>query len=207
MLPTFLFAATATGFSLKISPINSCKSSPSSISSSSSFIACGIMLPNMFKLLFGGTPGLASRSALGDVKLLIGLSGFDFRLLSAMMYCVEFCGAFGTAVFFAAGAALPPLFAGVFFFFAGGAPPRGANTFVATVFFTCNGLFFFSLLFFFVVVVLLLLFFFLREKVAPPAPPPPGLNNSAVTLVFGSKKAATAGSSGCPLREVLAAGF
>ena len=79
------------------------------------------MLPNMFKLLFGGTPGLASRSALGDVKLLIGLSGFDFRLLSAMMYCVEFCGAFGTAVFFAAGAALPPLFAGVFFFFAGGA--------------------------------------------------------------------------------------
>ena len=58
------------------------------------------MLPNMFKLLFGGTPGLASRSALGDVKFLISRSGLDFRLLSAMIYCVEFCGAFGTAIFF-----------------------------------------------------------------------------------------------------------
>jgi len=28
-----------------------------------------------------------------------------------------------------------------------------------------------------------------------------------VTLVFGSKKAATAGSSGCPRREVLAGGL
>ena len=60
------------------------------------------MLPNMFKLLFGGTPGLANRSALGDVKFLIGRSGLDFRLLSAMIYCVEFCGAFGTAIFFVA---------------------------------------------------------------------------------------------------------
>jgi hypothetical protein len=130
----------------------------------------------MFKLLFGGTPGLANRSALGEVKLLIGLSGLDFRLLSAMMYCVEFCGAFGTAVFFA----------GAFFFAGGGAG------------------FLLSLLF-------LVAFdfaplpppFFCEKVVAPP----PGLNNSAVTLVFGSKKAATAGSSGCPRREVLAGGL
>jgi len=143
----------------------------------------------MFKLLFVGPPGLANRSALGEVKLLIGLSGLDFRLLSAMMYCVEFCGAFGTAVFFAGA-----------FFFAGG----GAGFFVATVFFTCNGFFLLSLLF-------LVAFdfaplpppFFCEKVVAPP----PGLNNSAVTLVFGSKKAATAGSSGCPRREVLAGGL
>ena len=97
------------------------------------------MLPNMFKLLFGGTPGLASRSALGDVKFLIGRSGLDFRLLSAMIYCVEFCGAFGTAIFFVAtflAGVLLPLFAGVFFFDDG-----AASFFVLAVLFIFNSFF------------------------------------------------------------------